>query len=70
MDRDPTPSGLRHEADPDAQQQAALEQTIERTQDEIDARAIEHEPAEPEDRLALPSQERVFEMTTRRNPRA
>ena len=64
------PAHLREEAQPEARVQAAREQTIERTQDEIDAAAIDHEPPEPEDVLDLPSQERLFEQPTRRGPHA
>ena len=58
------------EAPPRAQAEAAREQTVERTQDEIDAAAIGREPPEPEDALDLPSQERLFEQPTRRAPHA
>jgi hypothetical protein len=65
----PTPN-LRDEAPAHAQAQAAREQSIERTQDEIDAAAIDREPPEPEDALDLTSQKRLFEQPTRRGPHA
>jgi hypothetical protein len=64
------PAHLREEAESDAQAQAAREQSIERTQDEIDAAAIEPEPLEPEDALDVRSQQRLFEQPARRAPRA
>jgi hypothetical protein len=68
---EPRPSAhLREEASAEAQEQAALEQSIERIQDEVDAAALETASPEPEDALDLPSQERLFDQATVRAPRA
>jgi hypothetical protein len=64
------PAHLRQEVLPDAQEQAAREQSIERLQDEVDAAAIDADLPQPKDALDLPSQERLFEQSARRAPHA
>ena len=69
-DETPRDAGLRHEADPHEQFQAAREQEVERLQDEVDAADIRSEPAEPEDALRLTDEQRLFDLANRRIPHA
>ena len=66
----PGGSGLRHEAEPELQEQAAREQEIERVQDEIDAAAISEDADEPMEHLGLDDERRVLDLANRRIPRA
>jgi hypothetical protein len=61
-----SPAHLRQEAPPEVQEQAAREQAVERMQVDVDAAGIDATPPEPKDTLDLPSQERIFEQSTRR----
>lgn len=68
--QNPRDAGLRHEAEPKEQFQAAREQSIERLQDEVDTADVDVEPREPKDALRLTDQQRMFDLTNRRIPHA